>query len=266
MNKDCSHFREQIPKGMIGDLEPAEQVSLDSHLADCGACRQEKELYAETFREMRALEDVAVPRHFFIYPKERTANPWHFFRLMHPAWQALAAFVLLVGVAFTTFAASHVQIHSANGAWTIVFGNLPAVSPESALPPKIDTAAVEAKILQIVEEKNRRERVEWLRTLRLEIAHSQRSLTRQQQIILETALSDLESRMGGRIEQTARSVEERNDRSIANLYQAVSRQRERDLAAMDSKLTGLAVSGEIKETQTNAILETLLQVAELRMK
>ena len=266
MNKDCRYFQEQIPRGMIGDLETAEQLSLDAHLAECVACRQEKELYVGTFRQMRSLEDVAVPRHFFVYPQERAANPWLLFRMMHPAWQGVAAAGLLVVVAFAALAASHVQVRSANGAWTIAFGDLPALSPAPAPSPKIDTAALEAKILQIVEEKNRKENLEWVRTLRSEINRSQTTMTRQQQIVLETALAGLESRMGGRIEQTARSVEERNDRSIANLYQAVSRQRELDLARVESKLTGLAVSGEIKETQTNAILETLLQVAELRMK
>ena len=266
MNKDCRYFQEQIPKAMVGDLEAEEQPSLDAHLAECVACRQERELYSETLSQMRALEDVAVPRHFFVYPEERAANPWQLFRMMHPAWQGVAAAGLLVGVAFVALAVSQVHVRSKDGAWTIAFGNLPAVSPAPAPSPKIDTAALEARILQIVEEKNRKEKLEWVRTLRSEINRSHSTLTRQQQIVLENALAGLESRMGSRMEQTARSVEERNNSSIASLYQAVSQQRELDLAAMDRKLTGLAVSGEMKETQTNAILETLLQVAELRMK
>ncbi len=266
MNRDCSYFRDQIPRAMFGDLETAEQLSLDSHLADCVACRQEKDLYSETFRQMRSLEDVGVPRHFFVYPEERADNPWRLFRTMHPAWQGAVAAVVLMSIAFAALAATRVHVRSADGTWIVAFGSLPAVSPAPAPPSKVDTTALEAKILQIVEERNHKESLEWVRALRSEIARSQTNMTRRQQVVLETALASLESRMGGRIEQTARSVEDRNERSIANLYQTVSRQREIDLANMDSKLTGLAVSGEIKETQTNAILETLLQVAELRMK
>ena len=72
--------------------------------------------------------------------------------------------------------------------------------------------------------------------------------------------------MADRVEATAHQLEQRTDLSVANLYQTVSRQRERDQNAFDAKLTRLAVNGEIKDKQTDAILETLLQVAELRMK
>ena len=43
-------------------------------------------------------------------------------------------------------------------------------------------------------------------------------------------------------------------------------QRESDLAVVDSKLNRLALNGQIKSSQPDAILETLIQVADLRTK
>ncbi len=264
MSKDCSYYREQIPKAMLDDLAVEDRQTLDLHLLNCPACRLEKELYAGTFQQLDSLEDVPVPRHFFVYPEERAANPWRLFRLMHPAWQGAVAVTIVAMGMLTAFAASRLQVRSENGAWTLAFGKLPPLPAAPA--PAIDIGALEARIVQIVEEKDRKERLEWVRTLRSEIAGSRRSLSQYQQVALDTALANSEARMDRRIEQTALSIQDQNNRSLSNLYQTVSQQREGDMATIDGRLTRLAVSGQIKSTQTDAILETLLQVAELRMK
>ena len=266
MTRDCNYYMELIPRALLGDLAGPDLQALESHLVDCAACAQERELYSGTFRQMRSLEDVPVPRHFLVYPEEQTTNPWRLFRTMSSAWQGAAAMLLLIVGVSTVLAATSFRARFEGGVFTVAFGKLPAAPSPSVPSPAFDVAALEARILQIVEQRDRKESLEWVKTLRAEMAQIRRGSTRQQQVALDTALASLETRMGNRIELTARSIQDQNERSLAGVYQTVSRQRERDIAAVDGKFARLAVNDEIKSTQTDAILETLLQVAELRLK
>jgi hypothetical protein len=266
MSMGCDHFRNQIPRALLSDLDSAEQQALDRHLAECGPCSAEKDLVAQTFRRMRAVEDVPVPRHFLVYPEERAANPWRLFRGLSPAWQGSIAAAALILLLTSGMAAARMQVKAEDGAYIISFGKTASLKATPATAPAPDTSALETRILQMVEEKNRRESLEWIRTVRAEIARSQKAITRDQRVLLQTALDNLETRMTVRLDDTARTLEDQNARSLATLYQAVKLQRDSDLAVVDSKLNRLALTGEIKNNQTDAILETLLQVAENRTR
>ena len=67
---DCSNFRNLIPRALLSDLTRVEQEALEAHLKDCAPCAQERELYLNTFSQLRSADDAPVPRHFFIYPDE----------------------------------------------------------------------------------------------------------------------------------------------------------------------------------------------------
>jgi hypothetical protein len=266
MTAECSSYRNLIPRAMMGDLSAEEQHSLNLHLAECAPCHHEHVQYAETLRQMRSVSDVPVPRHFFVYREYRAENPWQLFRRMSLAWQgAIATVILLFGV-LTASAALRLNIRSENGAWILSLGKPITRNITPAQTPPVDIADIEAKILKVVEEKNRMEKIEWVRTLRIEIEKSSRSMTERQHKILQVALSDLEMRLGGQVAVTARSLEERSDKGLSSLYQAVSAERERDMATLYNRLDRLAVNGEMRSSQTDAILETLLQVAELKLK
>lgn len=266
MSTGCDHYRNQIPRALLSDLDSAQQQALDRHLAECAPCSAEKELYAQTFRRMNSVEDVPVPRHFLVYPEEGSASPWSLFRGLSPVWQGSLAAAVLILLMTSAMAASRMQFKAENGVYSISFGR---ISPAKALPapaPTLDTAALEARLLRTVEDRNRKEGLEWIRTLRAEMARSQKSITREQGVLLRTALDNLEARMNVRVDQTARALDDRNSRSLATFYQAMQLQRDSDRAIVDSRLNRLALNGEIKSNQTDAILETLIQVAENRTK
>ena len=266
MKRDCSYFRDEIPKGVLSDLSEADQKGLKEHLAECGGCAREHDLYTGTLRQLKCVGDEEVPRHFFVYQSEQKSSPWSLFRLMSPAWQgAVLSFLLLLGT-LSALATSRLHVRAGDGALTVAFGRLPEQNPPQPQVPTVDPSKLEARILEVVEERSRKENLEWVKAMRSEIAQSQKGLTQKQRVALETALASLEGRMVKHVETTARRLEERNDLSVANLYQTISRQRERDQSAFDAKLARLVMSGEIKNKQTDAILETLLQVAELRLK
>jgi len=266
MTAECSSYRNLIPRAIMGDLSAEEQQSLNLHLAECAPCHHEHVQYAETLRQMRSVSDVPVPRHFFVYREDRAESPWQVFRRMSLAWQGAIATVILLFAAITASAAFRVNIRSENGAWILSFGKSVTGNITSAQALPVNMADIEARILKVVEERNRMEKLEWVRILRIELEQSNRSMTERQHKILQVALSDLEMHLGGQINATAKTLEDRSDRAFANFYQVISTEREQDLATFNTRLNRLAANDEVRGNQTDAILETILQVAELKLK
>ena len=263
MSADCTMYRNLIPRAVAGDLGAEEQESLNLHLAECAPCSREQALYAETLRVMRRAGDVPVPKHFFVY-REQFENPWQIFSRMSRAWQFASAVVILLLGVFTAAAATRLHVRAESGALILSFGE-PALRRISS-PPPLDVAAIEARIVERVKADNRKDKLELLRTLRTDIEKSNRALTERQRKILQAALSDVEMRLSGQVATAESRLEARSDKAIADLYQVVSAERATDLAVFDNRLNRLAVNGEIRGSQTDAILETLLQVADLNLK
>jgi hypothetical protein len=264
MTAECSSYQNLIPRAMMGDLNEEEQRSLNLHLSECAPCAHEHMQYAETLQQMRSIGDVPVPRHFFVYKEDRAESPWQMFRRMSLGWQGAIAGVVLIFAVLTTTAALHLNIRSENGIWILSFGR--SITPNVKPVPPVDAAAIEARILKALEEENRMEKLEWVRTVRAELDKSNRSMNERQRQILQVALTDLETRLGGQVAATARSLEERSDKALSSLYQTLSADREQDFATFNNRLNRLAANGEMRSIQTDAVLETLLQVAELKLK
>ncbi len=259
MVSECSEYRQRVPRSLSGDLTNQEQLDLDQHLASCPACSSEHARYAELFGLLQSVTDEPAPRHFFVYPKERAAKPWQLFAQMKPLWQAVTAgcagLILLLGVA----SASRLQVKSAQGGWTISFGS-------NGLPAGQDLVALKSDIVQAVAEKNREADLAWVRDLRAEMAASRTDLTQQQQALLVAALSSMESRLANRIAVTTNDVAANTRKSIMDLYQTVSLQRQEDLGTINARVDNLAEASSAKARQTDAVLETLLQFANTSLR
>lgn len=266
MTASCRDYKAFIPRAILGDLSQEEQQALDQHLAECSPCNREHRMYGETIRQLTAVQDVSVPRHFFVYPEESPGTPWHAFLRMSRAWQAATATILLVLGISALLAISRLQIRSEEGALVIGFGTLPARGPVAPQAPQVDTSALESRILKIVAERSRQDNLEFLRTLRTEMTRSSKAIGREQRALLEQAINNVELRMGQLVSATAAGLEKKTDRSVQEIYRKVSLERARDLASIDNRMNLLAINGEVKNTQTDAILATLLQVAELKMQ
>jgi len=266
MAATCREFRSYIPRAILGDLSQEEQKALDQHLAECSPCNREHQTFGNTVRQLGSGLDVPVPRHFFVYPEESHSTPWRAFLRMSRAWQAATATVLLVFGFASLLAVSRLQVRSEDGALVIGFGRLPERRPPAPQIMQVDTSALEAKILKAAAERSRQDNLEFLRTLRAEMARSNKAIGREQRALLEQAISNVELRMGQLVSTTAYDLERKTDRSVQDAYRKVSLERARDMAAVDNRIKLLAINGEVKSTQTDAILATLLQVAELRMQ
>jgi hypothetical protein len=265
MNTECSRFRRIIPMAILGDLGAAEKEALEQHVAECAPCRDEQDLYLNTVGHLRLASDVPAPRHFFVYDAPASKTPWWLFRQMPVAWQSSLAAAFVVAGIILVAGLAHLQVRAGGGALTIAFGALPA-APAQVTAPGIDIEALENRILAAVEQRDRQQSDQMLRTLREEIANSNRKLTRDQRAQLQTALDAVEARMARSLSGAVSAVQTRSDNSIAEVYQAVTLQQQRDRNVIENRIDRLAVSGAAKSSQTDAILETLLEVAELRMK
>lgn len=263
MKTECDNYRNQVPKALLGDLTASDQKTLESHLSACPACARERDTYAETLRQLRTATDVEAPRHFFVHPPERRPTAWDLFQqLAFPLKAALLAAVLVLGV-FTGVAAADLTVRREPGSLTLTFGKLPApVKPGVPL----DVAALKSELLQALENNQHEKDLELARSLRAEIGRIQARLPERQRLLIERALTDLEKRTDDRILTAATALEASTERSLARMYRIMQTEQQQALTALDERVNRIAVSGEIKNNQTDVILETLLQVADLKLK
>ena len=242
MKPECSEFQKKIARSLMEDLTAEERQGFEEHLAACPHCMAERESYLRTLELMRSTDDQPVPHHFIIPTDRRKSNPWELFRLMKPRWQAvtaaLAGMFVLISIG-----------------WAMSLGR-----------NDIDVAALKQDILKSVEEQNRAAKTAWLQEVRAEIAHSGKNLTQQQQAELSDALERLYSRFIGRLQTTEDRMKDYTQEMTVTLNNKVDWQRAQDLNLINLRLDTFQVKSAVKEQQTNVILDTLLQVAELRLK
>jgi hypothetical protein len=255
MKSLCSEYQKQIQKLALGELAVEEEKALKKHLETCSQCRSEQESYTQTIQMLQSVDDEPVPHHFFVYEEDRKPNPWRLFRQMKPLWQtatvAIAGLFFLIGIA----AISQVQIRADRDGWTVAFSR-----------GKMDAAAIKEEILKITAERNRAAAQAWMQQIRTEIENSRTDLTRQQREELTAAFARLNSRLSDRILQETDNVRIDTGALVSDMYKTVSQQRARDLALINNRFENTKELGAFKERQTNEILDTLLQVAELKLK
>jgi anti-sigma factor RsiW len=239
MKPECSEYQAKIGRFLLGDLTQKEREAIEEHLASCPQCQSEQESYTRTLNLVQSVDNEPVPRHFFIQPEERALNLWELFRMLKPRWQAITAgLFLLAGI---------------GGVMGFTRGS-------------IDATALKRDFLKAAEEQNRRTAESFLQEVRAEIAQSHTDLTQQQKAELTAALDRVDSRMAGRLKLAEGSARDEARKMAADVYQTISRQRVQDLNLINLRFDGIEASSTLETRQTDAILNTLLQVAELKLK
>lgn len=255
MTSQCSEYEKKIAEFLLGDLNPAEQKELEQHLATCPRCRSEQAKYAETLGQLKVAEDEQVPRHFFVYPNEEALGFRQLFRRMAPGRQflaaAAAAVVLLLGIA----SLSRLQVQVDRNGFRLNFGG-----------NDVDIVALKKELLEAADAKNREARTNLIQEMRAEIAKSGANLSQQERMELTQALMQSESRLNRRLATAGSNLKNDSQNMIAGLYQTVSQQRARDFAIVNLRLDSFEANDAVKAHQTNEILDTLLQEAELRLR
>jgi hypothetical protein len=263
MIKPCDDFRQQIAKDLLDDLSPQERDALGDHLAKCPACALEKELMTATVRQLRSPLDVPVPRHFFVYPEARQLTPWRLFRQIGFAWQFATVAVVLFLMVGAGLMSARFQFRAQDGVYSVSFGKMP-LTHSTIAPAAANVEALKQELLTAVDERLRIEHLQWAQVVQSELKQSTKRLDQQQRQLIRTALEDLETRLNSRMNLAQTVLEKQNDQAFLTVYDAFQSQREQDLTRIYTGLTQMVARGAIKERQTDAILNTLLEVAELK--
>ena len=265
MTMQCEDHRKQILKLVLGDISPEEHESLKAHLTECPSCCQEQDVARHTVQQLHSAPDVPVPRHFFVYPAETGFSPWGLFQNLSLTWKAAVIMIVLVMGGLSGIAMANFYGQAGEGRFTISFGRPP--EPKVVrVAPSVNIEALKTDLLRVLEEKSHQEHQVWVRDMRQELARSNLALTRKQQKLVDTALTALETRVDHQIWSRELALQAGWKQSITDLYQTIQTQRKQDLVLTKSRLDHVVVQGEMRNNQTDAILETLLQVAEMRMK
>jgi len=264
MKFTCEETRYWVPRALMNDLAPQEEQALNAHLAKCPACASEQRLYMDTLIQVRAVSDSPVPRHFFIYPNGRKSPIMDLLRGLAPGWKVASSVALLTMAVFAGLMATQLQLRVDHGVYTFSFGRaLPAALPERNSAAEI--RSLRAEITGLMAAQFKAERAEWMNALRQQIKESHRSGAREQWQ-WNAALTSLEARLNDRIEDSAVTLTAGVEQSASDLFRALQRQRQQDLALTRTRLENLATRGELKDQETDEILFTLLQVARLPEK
>ncbi len=265
MTTACDYFRQQIGKALLDDLVAGEREALEAHLAECPACRFEQELYATTVRQLRSTADVPVPRHFFVYPETSQLTPWRLFQQLNLAWRVIIVVATIGLVVGAGLLVSNFQLRAENGTYSLSFGKPPLPRPAWMTTGK-DVEALKQELLVVMEERLQRERLEFIHLVQAELKQSTTLSSQQQRQLLRAALESMETRFNNQLTSAGKALEARNDRALLSLIGAWQTQRERDLVRITASFDQMMAQGQLKERQTANILNTLIQVAELKMQ
>jgi type V secretory pathway adhesin AidA len=242
MKPECNEYQKKIARSLLEDLTAEEKQSLNQHLAECPHCRSEQESFARTLQIMHSAGNEPVPHHFFIHPEEQKFSLWEIFHLLKPRWQVMT--VALAGLFFLV------------GAGLVL----------SLTRKDLDVGALRKDFLKAAEEQNNQARAAWLQEVYAEITRSRTDLTQQQKAELTAAMNRLDTRWTGRLNAAESRVKSDTRDMAVNLYRTVAQDRAQDLRFINLRFDSIETNNAIETRQTDAMIGTLLQAAELRLK
>ncbi len=241
MNKGCELFRPLIPPALVGELEAADRLRLEAHLAECAACEKELARMSSWIGELGPQNDVPVPRHFFVPARESRRAwgeaVWGFFREPRWAWATSLA-VLLVAAA--------------------IWAGYPPPAPAPAVPAltQADLESFRAGLMQSLEERSRQEKSQWLAVLRSEMKDFSTALDQRQRVQLTQALGRFEANMGQSLVSWEKRQKDSSSRTNAQILGWLEAQQN-SILQLSGQISHVAIRGEEREAQTDATLALL---------
>src|SRR5437762_3019612 len=127
----CSEMRELLPLHLYGDLPPEQAAGVDKHVAECPACRRDRDALQAARRILDAVPGPAVHVDLSrIYARssrlqQRRLRRWQF---------AAAAFAVAAATLFVAFAFK-LEVHAEAHQVTVRWSAPPDVPSPPALPP-----------------------------------------------------------------------------------------------------------------------------------
>jgi hypothetical protein len=264
MKPFCETIQQQIPQALLNDLPAQEKERLKSHLAECPDCRREAELYRQTISQLNPELNGPVPKHFFVTVPELDSRwkPWLSLGFMRNRW-VLAAVSLLLTITGLVLAKTRVEINP--GGVVVAFGQNRPATGETNYIQQSDLQKLRQELTHWLDQKSAAERQEFVRLLKSELVQGKQTLSPAQEKWVLASLGKVENRLNQQILTTGTLLQAHNEQVVARLSDSLTKQRDQDLSLIDASFRSLARRDAMKNEQTDAILDTLIQVAELKM-
>ena len=263
MKDQCADFQNSIPAMLLGDPGFTLKNELLAHSSVCPACARELEQYRTTLDKLGSIPDLPVPRHFFVYGESAAKSPWALFRQLQPAWKAAmlaAAAAMLLMAALLTLGA---QMRYEAGSLTLSFGQPRDTAGGRA---QTDIAALRMEMLQAMDARMEQQHQAWKTAVRIEFSELGAALSDRQRDLLQAGFARLENRFNDRLLTSQAALQGGTEKSLDNLYQLLRLERQQEVTAITDRIDLVAARGEEKAAQTDAILSTLLDAAEQRVR
>ncbi|UCF36082.1 MAG: zf-HC2 domain-containing protein [Acidobacteriota bacterium] len=256
MSRECDRFIELIKDELAGELDQAEASRLEEHLTSCGSCRNEKAVLEKLLLHMRAVEEEPVPRHFFVY-EERKASIWESLKALLFGWNLAAAGSVAAAMILAVLLLSQVTLTYGEGTFAVSFGG------------RLEKQATEADLKQLREELlgsfrqiAQEENASVLESLRSEWRTSLVKFGEESQVQLEQRVGAMEQQVGLTIDRRNARLQRQMESTIGNLGNLLIAQHESDMRTVRQQLNQSANFNRIQANQTDAIVATLVQLAD----
>lgn len=250
MNRSCSSFRRYLMDEWAGELHPDGKAELQAHLQQCPACRREQERLQKVAEDLANLEDLPVPRHFFVYPGKASAPRG---RLTGRAalWKgALAAAALLVVVVSLPLLDVRVAAH--DGVLALSFGR--------PLPPLVAPETFRNELLALVEG-----RLQEVQTgLEEEWSAALHQFRREETARVDRLVEGLQGRWHQELRLQEALFREAMKSSLLEVYTLLEERHRQDMLQVGLRLEEMAVRDQVQATRSRAIVATLKEMADFR--
>ena len=253
MSSKCDSYREKIAAWALDDLPDADRRELEAHLDGCKQCRLEKESFEQTVKMLALAEDEPAPRHFFIAPDTHPVSPWRFFLQTPFPLRAAFAGMIVLAILLSGAALSQFHVRVDPHGWSMGFGR-----------GDIDTKALREEFLQAAAEDSQKNQRQFMEVILNEVAHLYADEDRRVRE-LEGILSRLDSRIDGRVERSEEQTRSDMQIMVAVMYQELTRQWALDVEVINLRLELAELRDFLKARDTEDILGTLLQIANMNM-
>jgi hypothetical protein len=196
---------------------------------------------------MGSVEELPVPKHFFVYD-ERRSSPWQVFRRLSPVWQGVLGAATVAVLVLGVLTAARLNLRWEEGVLLASFGN----EPKERL-----TTAWKDELLTAAETRSRAADLEWIARLRRELERSRDERSDQVQEMLASGLGNIEHRINVQAAAGARRVESDTRLALSRFRQFVNGQRKRDLARIERLLEGFATRNQIQSERTDLLMTAM---------
>ncbi len=255
MSTQCP-YQDQISSLLFEDLDSSLRAEYEGHLEGCLVCRQELERCRQTLEALQSWPEGPVPRHFFVSDSGANLGLSSAISLLSPVWKgALAAAALLAVTLLATFASG---LHVSASSRGLTVGWAP---PEPA--PVFDEESFQQQLVLALEQRLLLREQQLLERVRQELSQLEGSLDRKQQASLKSAVDGLQGRLETQLDAQLLDVESGVD-EVALAVHSLSELQSRALQLLNQRIDLIAIGGEIQGSQSDLLINTLIEMADLR--